>query len=735
MIQQQQAYHMMKPLGAQAPYHSMQHLAHETISALSPSSQSLQQPQHLHAQQLQAHQNQQQQQQQRLVRNDGLPQSMIVNPNTMSAPLNPSNQRLTSANGGNMANYPPVGIMLSEAATGMPTLPPPPINSTTIPTSYPLGYNNKPTVVQPILPPPPPTPPAAANPPHQSFIPDWLTSQGKFCFSDKQISSGKDLTGMKKKYKLVMCTYCAEFLPDTPWATMRPRKYETAVFLEHDRSTHHKKACEARAAKLQSMKMATGNMGASSSSSRLQQSNLGNGGMGMGKNRMGSNQSITKTPHSNSSSNHSSSRNLSTATTTATNNLTNKHSNINNNSNTHSSSSTHLMNNKHPTGTNGTSNHANTSSSSTATHTANTNNNNNKQNTNNLFNQYEFADAYLNPANASVLPLLSNSASATTKSTSSSSKHRNMNHNNTPHLLATVLNPTSSSQQHLSQQHLHSNHTQAPNLHHTKNMNTSSYPTHASSNTNPSTNSNAIQSLQDLDPNNESNQGIFDIYESLTHMMQRNDVNHLSNMQSVVNAIFVDSSGVMHHGHGGGNAGNNPYYPASQEAMINLNHHPMYSNYSSQQQHAQQQQQQLHHAMHDASDGNYHLGILNTGIPMSNMAVRNGSNNSSNHTASNTSSSLQQQQQQQQQNDPYDEQMMINTALLQLIQSGNVNYGLDLGSMNNAYGSANNMIGIMGGSSSRQGSMKSGTLTEAPFSFSDIAALGDNGDSLHGNNE
>eukprot|EP00595_Chromulina_sp_UTEXLB2642_P000644 CAMPEP_0196766686 /NCGR_PEP_ID=MMETSP1095-20130614/28605_1 /TAXON_ID=96789 ORGANISM="Chromulina nebulosa, Strain UTEXLB2642" /NCGR_SAMPLE_ID=MMETSP1095 /ASSEMBLY_ACC=CAM_ASM_000446 /LENGTH=705 /DNA_ID=CAMNT_0042130103 /DNA_START=89 /DNA_END=2206 /DNA_ORIENTATION=- len=78
------------------------------------------------------------------------------------------------------------------------------------------------------------------------IAPNWLKTEGKLCHSEKQLASGRDLNGAKKKYKRTMCTYCAEFNPASPWAVMKTRKYESAVLNEHDRSHHHRKAMNAR---------------------------------------------------------------------------------------------------------------------------------------------------------------------------------------------------------------------------------------------------------------------------------------------------------------------------------------------------------------------------------------------------------------------------------------------------------------------------------------------------------
>jgi hypothetical protein len=76
--------------------------------------------------------------------------------------------------------------------------------------------------------------------------PIWLKVEGRLCHSDKQLESGQDLTSVKKKYKTVMCTFCRDFNPSSPWAALKTRKFETAVLNEHERSHHHRKAVNTR---------------------------------------------------------------------------------------------------------------------------------------------------------------------------------------------------------------------------------------------------------------------------------------------------------------------------------------------------------------------------------------------------------------------------------------------------------------------------------------------------------
>ena len=76
--------------------------------------------------------------------------------------------------------------------------------------------------------------------------PDWLYSEGNLCLSDKQMSDPNLPAGTKKKYKQMACLYCREYVPDSMWAHLRPRKFESAVIGDHERSAIHQKALEIR---------------------------------------------------------------------------------------------------------------------------------------------------------------------------------------------------------------------------------------------------------------------------------------------------------------------------------------------------------------------------------------------------------------------------------------------------------------------------------------------------------
>eukprot|EP00601_Ochromonadales_sp_CCMP2298_P023750 CAMPEP_0173278452 /NCGR_PEP_ID=MMETSP1143-20121109/4623_1 /TAXON_ID=483371 /ORGANISM="non described non described, Strain CCMP2298" /LENGTH=367 /DNA_ID=CAMNT_0014215615 /DNA_START=78 /DNA_END=1181 /DNA_ORIENTATION=+ len=80
--------------------------------------------------------------------------------------------------------------------------------------------------------------------------PDWLHYEGQLCYSDKQQADAGLPPGTKKKYRKVQCTYCLEFLPESPWSVMKPRKFESAVLADHERSGYHQKTLELRNAHL-----------------------------------------------------------------------------------------------------------------------------------------------------------------------------------------------------------------------------------------------------------------------------------------------------------------------------------------------------------------------------------------------------------------------------------------------------------------------------------------------------
>lgn len=80
--------------------------------------------------------------------------------------------------------------------------------------------------------------------------PDWLYSEGNLCLSDKQVNDPNLAAGTKKKYKQMACLYCREYVPESMWAQLRPRKFESAVIGDHERSAVHQKAIELRLARL-----------------------------------------------------------------------------------------------------------------------------------------------------------------------------------------------------------------------------------------------------------------------------------------------------------------------------------------------------------------------------------------------------------------------------------------------------------------------------------------------------
>ena len=64
---------------------------------------------------------------------------------------------------------------------------------------------------------------------------------GERCCSNKQ-KNGTNGNKSKKRYLPMVCIFCKEFLPDTPWAKVRARKYESGKLQMHERSQSHKKS-------------------------------------------------------------------------------------------------------------------------------------------------------------------------------------------------------------------------------------------------------------------------------------------------------------------------------------------------------------------------------------------------------------------------------------------------------------------------------------------------------------
>lgn len=76
--------------------------------------------------------------------------------------------------------------------------------------------------------------------------PDWLVMNSVNYHSEKQLSSGVDLTNTKKRYKLMYCTYCRVYNPRSAWATEKLRKIERETLNEHERSINHIRAVRRR---------------------------------------------------------------------------------------------------------------------------------------------------------------------------------------------------------------------------------------------------------------------------------------------------------------------------------------------------------------------------------------------------------------------------------------------------------------------------------------------------------
>ena len=73
-------------------------------------------------------------------------------------------------------------------------------------------------------------------------LPPWLQSHGEKRHSEKQLNSNDDLTARKKKYRLSLCIYCSKVYPQSPWASLKSRKFEHEIFRKHEKSSLHQRA-------------------------------------------------------------------------------------------------------------------------------------------------------------------------------------------------------------------------------------------------------------------------------------------------------------------------------------------------------------------------------------------------------------------------------------------------------------------------------------------------------------
>ena len=73
-------------------------------------------------------------------------------------------------------------------------------------------------------------------------LPPWLTAEGAKMHSEKQLASQTDLSKTKKKYRMALCIYCAKVYPQSPWATLKSRKYEHEIFRKHEKSNIHQRS-------------------------------------------------------------------------------------------------------------------------------------------------------------------------------------------------------------------------------------------------------------------------------------------------------------------------------------------------------------------------------------------------------------------------------------------------------------------------------------------------------------
>ena len=88
---------------------------------------------------------------------------------------------------------------------------------------------------------PQPAPPVSSRKKTKTQYP-WLEVSGPACLSERQEARLPELANVSKKYKSMRCLYCMKYNPITPWATMRPRKYEMGSLQDHANSAHHLKS-------------------------------------------------------------------------------------------------------------------------------------------------------------------------------------------------------------------------------------------------------------------------------------------------------------------------------------------------------------------------------------------------------------------------------------------------------------------------------------------------------------
>lgn len=78
------------------------------------------------------------------------------------------------------------------------------------------------------------------------YLPEWLRTDGTRCFSDKKNSAMDGAASKKKRYKKVICIYCAAYNPNSKWGSWKARKFETSILQMHEKSRYHRKAVESK---------------------------------------------------------------------------------------------------------------------------------------------------------------------------------------------------------------------------------------------------------------------------------------------------------------------------------------------------------------------------------------------------------------------------------------------------------------------------------------------------------
>jgi hypothetical protein len=77
---------------------------------------------------------------------------------------------------------------------------------------------------------------------HKANYP-WLLMKDELCFSEAQLSSGKDLDKERKQCHMMKCLYCSRYgEKETSWTRWKPKHSQLGLFVSHEISKDHQKA-------------------------------------------------------------------------------------------------------------------------------------------------------------------------------------------------------------------------------------------------------------------------------------------------------------------------------------------------------------------------------------------------------------------------------------------------------------------------------------------------------------